>query len=157
MFPSSQEQGPTPLVPQCQGALSSARDHILLVQGLGGEECVCGGLNTFPGCSTDSRKLPPLLQGPGPLGRPAGAPAWNCCHEHPRTLACVRLWLGPLLGRVLSWEWAIGGNQAQPCPLGSLPGRGVVVSQGQGPGPVPLKTGQGAAWVCGLGAGCSIL
>lgn len=25
------------------------------------------------------------------------------------------------------------------------------MSQGQGPGPVPLKTGQGAAWVCGLG------
>ena len=25
------------------------------------------------------------------------------------------------------------------------------MSHGEGPGPAPLKTGQGAAWVCGLG------
>lgn len=48
MFPSSQEQGPSPLAPQCRGALSSALDHILLVQGLGGEECMCGGIKHVP-------------------------------------------------------------------------------------------------------------
>ena len=53
----------------------------------------------------------------------------------------MRLYLGAAAGHSfrLGVGCHVGGDQAQPCPLGSPPwvlllGRGAVVSQGEGPG-----------------------